>query len=246
MPRLPARGRGLPGAEDSRLAALNRLLTESVDAARTVILHAARRTARRVVMITSAVAGEGKTTLSAHLAASLARAGWRTLLVDADFRHPSLGPIFGLADQAGLSEVLRGEADMREVRQPGPLEGLWVIPAGRCDLRSMKALAHGALRGLFDQVRNDYDLILVDSAPILPVADSQLIAQAVDGVILSALREVSRLPLIHSAYQRLMMFDVGMIGAVVHGAEVSTYGSVYPSLPAPPPEAEAEGDEDSE
>src|SRR5262249_27559540 len=83
MPRPPVRGRGLPGADDSGLAAWNQLLTESADAARTVILHASRRTARRVVMITSAVGGEGKTMLSAHLAASLARAGWRTLLVDA-------------------------------------------------------------------------------------------------------------------------------------------------------------------
>src|SRR5262249_29595761 len=153
------------------------------------------------------------------------RAGWRALLVDADFRRPSLQKVFGLENLAGLSEVLRGEIDIREARQAGPIEGLSLLPAGQCDELSLRALAQGTLRGLFDQVKDDYDLIIVDSAPVLPVVDSQLIAQAVDGVILSALRDVSRLPLIHAAYERLTLFQVRLLGAVVHGADAGTYGS---------------------
>jgi polysaccharide biosynthesis transport protein len=236
MPRIrPGHGR-TPPSGDSREEASQRLLIESVDSALAVILHASRQSAHRVVMITSAVGGEGKTMLSAHLTASMARAGWRALLVDADFRRPSLQTVFGLPDQAGLSEVLRGEADIRAVMQPGPMDGLWVISAGRCDTRSMQALAQGALRGLFDQIREEFDLIVVDSAPVLPVVDSQLIAQAVDGVILSVLRDVSRLPLIHAAYERLMLFKVSLLGAVVHGADVGSYGVKYPytAIPAAP------------
>jgi capsular exopolysaccharide synthesis family protein len=234
MPRVPTRsGRDLPQSGDPSHMASHRLLIESVDAARAVIVHASRRMGLRVVMITSAVGGEGKTMLSAHLAASMARAGWRALLVDADFRRPSLDKIFGLADQPGLSDVLRGTADIADVRQPGPMEGLWVIPAGQCDARSMQALAQGALRGLFERIKGDYDLIVVDSAPVLPVVDSQIIAQAVDGVILSALRDVSRLPQIHAACERLMLFQVSLLGAVVHGEEARTYGSPYPYTPVP-------------
>src|SRR5262249_38177505 len=117
MPRMPRTGGALPQSGNSRAAGLERLLIESVDAARTVILHASRRSDLRVVMITSAISGEGKTLLSAHLAASMARAGWRALLVDADFRRPSLQKVFGLENLAGLSEVLRGEIDIREARQ---------------------------------------------------------------------------------------------------------------------------------
>jgi capsular exopolysaccharide synthesis family protein len=232
MPHMGGRARsGSQGG--GYTASAQQMLIESVDAARAVILHASKQRALRVVMVTSAVGGEGKTMLSAHLSASMARAGWRALLVDADFRRPSLQKVFGLPDQAGLSEVLRGEADLRAVMQPGPMEGLSVITAGECDGCSMQALAQGALRGLFDQVKDEFDLIIVDSAPVLPVVDSQLIAQAVDGVILSVLRDVSRLPLIHAAYERLMYFQVNILGVIVHGTEGGAYGSSYTYRPAP-------------
>jgi capsular exopolysaccharide synthesis family protein len=234
MPRMPSRHtHAKPQADGSRGAAAQRLMIESVDAARAVILHASKQRSLRVVMITSAVGGEGKTMLSAHLAASLARAGWRALLVDADFRRPSLQTVFGLPEEAGLSEVLRGEANIREVMQPGPMDGLWVVSAGSCDTCSMQGLAQGGLRRVFEEIKGEFDLIVVDSAPVLPVVDSQIIAQAVDGVILSVLRDVSRLPLIHAAYERLTFFQVSLLGAVVHGANAGTYGFQYPYTTIP-------------
>jgi len=240
MPRMRARdNHAASQGSNSRAAASQQLLIESVDAARAVIQHASKQHSLRVVMITSAVGGEGKTMLSAHLSASIARAGWRALLVDADFRRPSLQTVFGLPEEAGLSEVLRGEADIHEVMQPGPMDGLWVISAGTYDSRSMQALAQGTLRGIFDQIKEEFDLIIVDSAPVLPVVDSQLIAQAVDGVILSVLRDVSRLPLIHAAYERLTLFHASLLGVVVHGAAGGGYGAQYPYRPVPAAKASA-------
>ena len=87
-------------------------LTESVDSARTMLLHAARVEKLQIVMITSALAGEGKTSLASHLAASLARTGRRTLLVDSDLRNPTLHRLFERSRAPGLSELLRGEVDL--------------------------------------------------------------------------------------------------------------------------------------
>jgi succinoglycan biosynthesis transport protein ExoP len=211
--------------------AFQQQLIESVDTARTMLQHQFRRKNLRVVMVTSANSGEGKTLLSAHLAASLARAGWRTLLVDGDLRRPSLHKVFGLEMKAGLGEALRGEIGIRDQIAAGPVEGLSVLTAGRGDSGSLRALAQGKLVGLFAEIKQDYDFIVLDSAPILPVADSQLMAQAVDGVILSALQNVSRLPTVHAVAERLALYQVNLVGVVLHGNTSESYYSQYPYMP---------------
>ena len=119
LPALPNQTRGLlrrpadPGYWQS-------IMTESVDATRTMILHAARVDGLRTVMVTSAVSGEGKTSLSCHLACSLARAGRKTLLLDCDLRNPAAHRLFELPGIPGLCEVLRGEAQLAEVIRATP------------------------------------------------------------------------------------------------------------------------------
>jgi capsular exopolysaccharide synthesis family protein len=238
LPLVNTRG---PVSGPGRTANLTQhLLIESVDSARAVLMHAFRRKNVRTVMVSSAGPGEGKTMLAAHLAASIARAGWRVLLVDGDMRRPSLHKVFGVPGDVGLGDVLRGEANLREVVQPGPLPGLWVVPAGYSDAQTMCALAQGGLTHLLDEIKTEYDFVLIDSAPVLPVADSQLIAQAVDGVVLSVLQNVSRLPAVYAAYERLMVFQVDILGVVVHGTTSGGYGNYYPYLPFPAAKAPAE------
>ena len=230
-------GASLKGQGNAAESVAHQFLIESVDAARTILLHTARQKNLRVVMVTSANAGEGKTLLSAHLSASLARAGWRILLVDGDLRRPSLQKVFGLKGEAGLGEALRGEANMRDLVQTGSMPGLWIIAAGNGDARSVRALTQGQLPGLIDTIKNEYDFVIVDSAPVLPVVDSQLMLSAVDAVILSVLQGVSRLPWVHAAYERLQFFQVDILGAVVHGESSGGYGAQFsypPYLPTKP------------
>jgi Mrp family chromosome partitioning ATPase len=111
------------------------MLTESVDAVRTLLLHAAHNEGLRVVMVTSAVGGEGKTSLSCHLAASLARSGRKTLLVDGDMRNPSCHRMFEVELEPGLSELLRGETDAAEAIHSTPAATLSVLPAGQASRR---------------------------------------------------------------------------------------------------------------
>ncbi len=211
-----------PNSGDS--AYTQSLLTESVDTARTLVLHAARTEKLQIVMVTSALAGEGKTSLASHLAASLARAGRRTLLLDSDLRNPSLHRLFDMTRGPGLSEVLRGDTDLTGAIRETPIPNLWLISAGQSDPVALQTLALDNMRQIFDQLRPQYEFILVDSCPVLPVADSLLVGQHVDAVIFSLLREISRMPRVYAAYQRLSMLGVRILGAVVNGTQHDRYG----------------------
>ncbi len=212
---------------DENEAYTQSMLTESVDTARTQLLHVARKEKLQIVMITSALAGEGKTSLASHLAASLARAGRRTILVDSDLRNPSLHRLFKFDRVPGLSEFLRGEVDLAGVTRETVIPNLSMISAGKADSTALQALAFEVISKLFEQLRLHYDFIIVDSCPVLPVADSMLVGQHVDAVIFSLLREVSRLPRVHAAYQRLAALGIRMLGAVVNGTQHDRYPADY-------------------
>jgi capsular exopolysaccharide synthesis family protein len=226
LPSVPRRARAGAAKRPKDVRSLHQL-NESVDSMRTTLLHAAETDRLRVVLVTSAVGGEGKTMTSSHLAVSLARAGRNVLLIDADLRRPALQKLFGLALQPGLSELLRGETDAAGAVQPGPVAGLSVMCAGASNGQAIQALSQPILRQIFDGLRGAYDFIVVDSAPVLPVADSQLLGQQADGVILSVLRDVSRLPQVYAAYERLAHLKVRILGAVMNGADGGVYGSSY-------------------
>jgi succinoglycan biosynthesis transport protein ExoP len=258
MPVLPASARTgrLPQVTGPMPPWQHRLL-ESVDATRTVLLHSGQRSELRVVMVTSAVPGEGKTTLVCHLAASFARARLRTLIVDADLRNPGIHRSFNLPLSPGLSELLRDEVEISQVLQLtaagehlyGPssraeihfpdviqatdVKGLWVLPAGKLSGHAIQALASPNLGKVFQQLRAQYDVVLVDSAPVLPVTDAMLIGQQVDATIFAVMREVSRLPLIHTAHERLTQVGIRVLGTVVNGEPTtrnyeSEYGYIAP------------------
>jgi capsular exopolysaccharide synthesis family protein len=188
---------------------------ESIDATRTMLIHAARTASRRVVMIASADSGEGKTSLSCHLATSLARGGLRTLLVDADLRNPSIHRRFDLTPTCGLSELLRGEAAVSQAIVETDSENLKVVTAGVCDQSAIRLLTQGDLGSLFSQFKDQFDFVIVDSSPILPVADASMIAQQADAVVFSIFSDVSRKTNVCAALHRLQCLGVTILGAVV-------------------------------
>jgi capsular exopolysaccharide synthesis family protein len=203
------------------------MLIESVDAARTALLHISRTESVHVVMVASALGGEGKTSLASHLATSLARAGRRTLLVDGDLRCPSAHELFDQPCSPGFCEVLRDEVELADAIQPTLVSGLWLLSAGLCDSDSIQALASRDLRVIFDQLKEHYDFLVIDSSPVLPVADALLIGQHVDAVIFSIMRDVSRIPKVHAAYERLSRLGIRMLGAIVTGEQADYYGNTY-------------------
>jgi len=223
----PSRGLGLARRQTEKDRYWKNLMLESIDATRTMLIHAARTGSHRVVMITSAVGGEGKTSLASHLATSLARSGLRTVLIDADLRSPSIHRLFNLPVAAGLSEVVRGEAEWADVIAATTIEDLKVLTAGKCDRQTICLLSQGCLGSLFVQLKEKFDFVIVDSSPLLPVADGLIIAQHVDAVLFSIFRDVSRRTKVAAASERLQCLGVPILGAVVTGAHGGRYGNDY-------------------
>jgi succinoglycan biosynthesis transport protein ExoP len=199
-------------------------LVEAVDGIRTRLLHAARNHSVRVLMVASAIGGEGKTSLATHLAASLARGGRKTLLVDGDLRNPGAHLPFHCHLAPGFAEALRGEAAYEDVVQPTPVENLWLLSAGQGDRRAVQALGKEDLARVFERFKAEFDFVVVDVCPVLPVPDALWIGQHADAALFAVLRNVSRLPAVHAAQQRLSSVAIPTLGAVVVGEAVQTYG----------------------
>lgn len=192
-------------------------LNESIDSIRTALMHESTTKRRQLVLVTSPVTGEGRTTVASQLAASLARAGRRTLLIDGDLRRPSLHTLFNLPLEDGLCEVLRAETEVTDVVRPTQAEGLWVMTAGYCEGEAVKALATDQAQPIFEKLRTEYDFIIIDGPPVLGLSDSLLFGQHCDGAILSVLRDYSVVPKIHETAQLLKSVGVRLIGAVING-----------------------------
>jgi capsular exopolysaccharide synthesis family protein len=191
---------------------------DNLDATRVLLMRSAPPTAPRVVAVTGAVGGEGTSVLAAQLAACLARAGRRTLLLDANLRRPAAHRAFGLEEAPGLAEVLRGEAALPDAVRPAAAERLWVLPAGAADLRAVQGLSRESVQLVIDQLKRDYEYIVIDSAPALPCADALALAQRADAVIVSVLAGASVVPMVHAAWQRLSALGARLAGVVVQGA----------------------------
>ena len=228
VPNLEAlsRAKGLNGS-----AALQGILAESVDSIRTMLLQQSRDDAPHVIMVTSAGDQEGKTTVASHLAASLARSGRRTLLVDGDLRSPTVHAIFSGALEPGLCEILRGEADLEGAVQPTQVDGLMLIAACACDYQSIAALSKDAIKDLLQKAREQFDYVVFDAAPVLMYADTLLMGAHVDAAVLSVRRDVSQLPKVYEARERMESVGIRVLGAVVNGITETSRRPAY-ALPS--------------
>ena len=214
-----------PGRDRERL--WQHQLVESVDATRIMLTHTARAESHRVVLVTSALGGEGKTSLAGHLATSLARSGQKTLLIDGDMRRPMVHELYNQPSGPGFCELLRDEFGPDDVIRPTALNNLWVITAGTYNEHALSILAQPRSRNLFDQLRERFDFVIVDSAPVLPVADTLLLSQHADAALFSILRDVSRLPRVHAAHERMAALGVPILGAVVSGTSTNLQYQYY-------------------
>jgi len=207
----------------SSAAYWNGILRESVDGVRTMLLRKESPDEGRVVLVTSAMAGEGKTSLASQLAMSFARAGRKTLIVDCDFRKPGVHEAFGLPLEPGVCNVLRGEQTLAEGIRPTQIERLWLLPASHTCPKALSALSQGALAECFHDLRQEYDFIVVDAAPVLPVVDTMIVAQNVDFAVLSVLCDVSRSPRVYAAAEKLSEVGVHVVGTVVSAVSEEVY-----------------------
>ncbi len=176
----------------------------------------------RVVLVTSAVGGEGKTSLASHLATSLARSGQRTLLIDGDLRRPMVHRLYDHPQGPGLCEVVRGEVTAAAATRPTTVSNLWVIPAGHYDEYTLPMLAQPApapcsINFGSSSISSSWIRRRCCRSPI-----RSMLCRHADATLFSILRDVSQFPKVEAAYQRIAALGVPTLGAVVLGIDLPT------------------------
>ena len=140
----------------------------------------------RTLAITSSRPAEGKTWTAANLALVVAETGKRVLLIDADLRKPKVADAFGIIGAVGLTTVLIDAIPLQSAVQAWPRSTLEILPAGAVPPNPAELLASERMKELIQQVADEYDLVIIDTAPVLVVADATVIAQQVDSVLIVA------------------------------------------------------------
>jgi capsular exopolysaccharide synthesis family protein len=176
--------------------------SEAFRTLRTNVSSVMAKTGGKVIMVSSSMLEEGKTTISTNLATVFAQSGKKTLLIDADLRRPTVEKIFGLERSPGLTDLLLDTRDPKDcyrgiddlmigkfglklVQATPGLEYLSILPAGRLSDKPSELLSTPAVDQLLANARQNFDIVIVDAAPILPVADGFVLAPKMDAIILT-------------------------------------------------------------
>jgi capsular exopolysaccharide synthesis family protein len=198
----------------------NGALAEAFHGLRTSVLLSTAKRPPATLLVTSAQQGEGKTTVAANLAASLAQLGDSVLLIDADLRRPSLQKFFQVSRSTGLVNYLTGDSDWRSlVWQAAPI-GVSVLFCGPVPPNPADLLSSEYMRNLIREASKEYKFVVLDSPPLLNLSDSRILATLVDGVILVVGGGTTPRELVQRAY--LSAVDAGshVIGATINFADV--------------------------
>jgi len=188
---------------------------------------------RKSVIVTSAVPSDGKSTTISNLAIAMAQTGKRVLLMDCDLRKPKLHKYLGLEGSVGLTNYLIGQATLEDVVQPWGKTSLHVLPAGKVPPNPSRTLGFGeAMTRLLASMEEHYDVVLVDTAPLLPVTDAAILATKTGGVVLVVSVGKTTKPQVKGALNHLETVDGKILGFVMNriptrGAEAYQYQYSY-------------------
>lgn len=203
---------------------------ESVRLVRTALLSQLNSQGCATVLVASAAEGTGKSTFTVLLGKSLAQSGKKVIMIDADLRRMTLSKRFGLAGEPGFMESLRSKSVDQRYIFSTETSGLSILPAGipNGDGSTFEGMANGAFKACLSQLRRHYDIVLLDSSPILPVADATIISGQVDGTIMVERELVSRRANVVDALARLDSAGGRLMGTVFVGSRESAgYGYGY-------------------
>ena len=199
---------------------------EAYRSLRTSVQFARQAHDLRALLVTSPAAAEGKTSTLANLGAVFAQAGERVAVVSCDLRRPRLGQFFGLAETKGLTSVLLGEQTLEEALQQAPgYDHLWVLGSGPVPPNPAELLNGPAVRQLFGSLREKFDLVLVDSPPVLPVTDAMILSAYADGTLIIVAAGETRRAQLHRTAERFAQAKAPVVGIVLN--EVSREDGYY-------------------
>jgi capsular exopolysaccharide synthesis family protein len=170
------------------------------------------------LVIGSAVAGDGKSTVAVHLAQTAAAIGQRVLLVDADLRRPQLHFRLGLPNEKGLSDVIETDLSLNDAIQQSPVEeNLFVMTAGQATSDSIKLLSSAKMQYLMEQFQAFFDLVIYDTPPLLGLADGNILAANTDGIVLVVGLEKTDRSILTKSMEGLKISGATVLGVVANG-----------------------------
>ena len=206
-------------------------MAEAYRVLRTNLIFSSAEKTGRALVVTSANPGEGKTTTVANLASSLALNGAKVLAVDADLRRPTMHQHFGIPKTPGLSDLIVGKCQASEAIQTTRFKGLQVLPCGYVPPNPAELLGSAAMKQVVDALRSHYDWVLIDTPPILAMADTPVLCPLVEGVILVIGAEVSGRPAIQRAVDQITSVGGKVLGVVLNKVDLERnsyyYGQYY-------------------
>jgi capsular exopolysaccharide synthesis family protein len=179
----------------------------------------------KTIVVTSAQAAEGKSTVSGNLALAFAQNEKKVIIVDCDLRKPSVHKNFKISNLKGLSEVLIGKEKLDEVIQSRN-ENLDILPSGKIPPNPSEMLASSSMNNLIENLKQKYDIVILDSAPLQAVTDAQILSTKVDGTILVIRAQRTNRQAVSEAKNLLTKVGSNIIGTVLHAVE-NTRGKYY-------------------
>lgn len=180
----------------------------------------------KVVMVTSALPLEGKTTASATLARSFAQMQWSTLLVDFDLRRPSIHTLFGIEREPGVTDLLQGRFGDQDIIWSSDSPHLDLLPAGSLAAGPAELIQSPRTPQLLKSLAARYDYVVVDSPPLTSITDSLLLSGYVDGILFVVNARVSPREMVKAAREQLL--DKPVLGVVINGISTpAKYGYYF-------------------
>lgn len=199
---------------------------EAVVGIRSTLLLRQSAVSLRSFAVLSCQPQEGKTTVAVNLAAAFAALGKRTVIVDADLLRPRVHRALNVSNRTGLSSLLLGQASLEEVLRPGPIEGLTVLPAGPTSARAREMMASG-IQELVEELEGMFDVVLLDTLPLLGFADSLNLAAAVNETVLVVRAGKTPQEYVQVAMQQLRQVQAPISGIVLNGVESNSSPYYY-------------------
>lgn len=206
------------------------MAAEAFRGLRTALYFSLHGRGHQVIQITSPNMSDGKSTLSANLAISVAQSGKRVLLVDADLRRPRVHKEFGISKATvGLASVINGESTLEEAIMPSVVNNLFILPSGPRPSNPAEVLTSPKLPEIIEELRNQFDVVLIDTSPLLSVSDPAIVASRVDGVMLLIRLSRNSRPAAMRAKEILDGLGANLLGVVVNRSEEANtpYGYSY-------------------
>lgn len=200
-------------------------------------LYVTVREGQRVLQVSSAEPGDGKSTTAANLAVAIAQSGKAVLLIDGDLRRPTQHQLFHVSQEVGLSEVLQHELEWRNAVRPSVVDGLSLMTSGHCPENPAELLSGDVLPRLLAEARKEYDFVIVDSPPVLAVSDPCNISPHADGMLLVVRMQKTKRATARRLQETLQAHGVRVVGTIANdftkqlaadsGYDYDTYGTYY-------------------